>query len=177
MDKHNELQAVLTNKKKVLIIGPNGAGKSTFAAKLGTCYDFEVCHLDKLFWQENWNAVTKDEFEKKVNEVMCSEKSYIIDGDYFFNLEKRLEHADLVIWIKIPLLVCVANIIKRRFKYAMNTRPDITEGCDEKLSLSFLMYALRYNKRSGKQTKELLDNVYEKELFIIDSYRKLNNYC
>ncbi|MBC2128558.1 AAA family ATPase [Listeria marthii] len=177
MDKHNELQAVLTNKKKVLIIGPNGAGKSTFAAKLGTYYDFEVCHLDKLFWQENWNAVTKDEFEKKVNEVMCSEKSYIIDGDYFFNLEKRLEHADLVIWIKIPLLVCVANIIKRRFKYAMDTRPDITEGCDEKLSLSFLMYALRYNKRSGKQTKELLDNVYEKELFIIDSYRKLNNYC
>lgn len=59
----------------------------------------------------------------------------------------------------------------------MNTRPDITEGCDEKLSLSFLIYALRYNKRSGKQTKELLDNVYEKELFIIDSYRKLNNYC
>lgn len=104
MDKHNELQAVLTNKKKV-------------------------------------------------NEMMCSEKPYIIDGDYFFNLEKRLEHADLVIWIKIPLLVCVANIIKRRFKYAMNTRPDITEGCDEKLSLSFLMYALRYNKRSGKQRR------------------------
>lgn len=108
---------------------------------------------------------------------MCSEQPYIIDGDYFFNLEKRLEHADLVIWIKIPLLVCVANIVKRRFKYMMTARPDITEGCEEKLSLSFLMYALRYNKRSGKQTKELLENVSDKELFIIDSYRKLKNYC
>lgn len=49
MNKQNELQSVLSNKKKVLIIGPNGAGKSTFAAKLGKCYDFEVCHLDKLF--------------------------------------------------------------------------------------------------------------------------------
>ncbi|UHP11459.1 AAA family ATPase [Listeria marthii] len=177
MDRHNELQAVLTNKQKILIIGPNGAGKSTFAAKLGKRYNFEVCHLDKLFLQENWNAVTKIEFENKVNEIMCSEQPYIIDGDYFFNLEKRLEHADLVIWIKIPLLVCVANIVKRRFKYMMTARPDITEGCEEKLSLSFLMYALRYNKRSGKQTKELLENVYDKELFVIDSYRKLKNYC
>ncbi|EAE4165030.1 ATP-binding cassette domain-containing protein, partial [Listeria monocytogenes] len=117
MDKYNELQTVLKNKEKVLIIGPNGAGKSTFATELGKHYDFEVCHLDKLFWQENWNAVAKADFEDKVDNIMSSKKKYIIDGDYFFNLEKRLEHADLVIWIKIPLFLCVANIIKRRFKY------------------------------------------------------------
>ncbi|EDN6979934.1 ATP-binding cassette domain-containing protein, partial [Listeria monocytogenes] len=153
MDKYNELQTELKNKEKVLIIGPNGAGKSTFATELGKHYDFEVCHLDKLFWQENWNAVAKADFEDKVDNIMSSKKKYIIDGDYFFNLEKRLEHADLVIWIKIPLFLCVANIIKRRFKYMTNVRPDVTEGCDEKLNLSFLLYALKYNKRSGKQTK------------------------
>ncbi|HBI6935677.1 TPA: AAA family ATPase [Listeria monocytogenes] len=177
MDKYNELQTVLKNKEKVLIIGPNGAGKSTFATELGKHYDFEVCHLDKLFWQENWNAVAKVDFEDKVDNIMSSKKKYIIDGDYFFNLDKRLEHADLVIWIKIPLFLCVANIIKRRFKYMTNVRPDVTEGCDEKLNLSFLLYALKYNKRSGKQTKELLDNVYDKELFVIDSYKKLKSYC
>ncbi|EJG9216920.1 AAA family ATPase, partial [Listeria monocytogenes] len=148
MDKYNELQTVLKNKEKVLIIGPNGAGKSTFATELGKHYDFEVCHLDKLFWQENWNAVAKADFEDKVDNIMSSKKKYIIDGDYFFNLEKRLEHADLVIWIKIPVFLCVANIIKRRFKYMTNVRPDVTEGCDEKLNLSFLLYALKYNKRS-----------------------------
>ncbi|MBV1265358.1 AAA family ATPase [Listeria monocytogenes] len=177
MDKYNELQTVLKNKEKVLIIGPNGAGKSTFATELGKHYDFEVCHLDKLFWQENWNAVAKADFEDKVDNIMSSKKKYIIDGDYFFNLEKRLEHADLVIWIKIPVFLCVANIIKRRFKYMTNVRPDVTEGCDEKLNFSFLLYALKYNKRSGKQTKELLDNVYDKELFVIDSYKKLKSYC
>lgn len=177
MDKYNELQTVLKNKEKVLIIGPNGAGKSTFATELGKHYDFEVCHLDKLFWQENWNAVAKADFEDKVDNIMSSKKKYIIDGDYFFNLEKRLEHTDLVIWIKIPLFLCVANIIKRRFKYMTNVRPDVTEGCDEKLNLSFLLYALKYNKRSGKQTKELLDNVYDKELFVIDSYKKFKSYC
>lgn len=110
IDKYNELQTVLKNKGKVLIIGPNGAGKSTFATELGKNYDFEVCHLDKLFWQENWNAVAKADFEDKVENIMSSEKKYIIDGDYFFNLEKRLKHADLVIWIKMPLFMCVANI-------------------------------------------------------------------
>lgn len=44
-----------------------------------------------------------------------------------------------------------------------NARPDVTEGCDEKLNLSFLLYAL--------------DNVYDKELFVIDSYKKLKSYC
>ncbi|EAD5868155.1 AAA family ATPase [Listeria innocua] len=176
MKHNNQLEAVLVNKNKVLVIGPNGAGKSTFAAKIGEKYGFEVCHLDKIFWQENWNHITEAEFEKKVNEVMSSNKPYIIDGDYFFNLSKRHEYADLVIWIKIPLLVCVANIIKRRFKYMFSTRPDITAGCDEKLSFSFLIYALKYNKRSGKQTKELLAEVYQKEVFVIDSYHKLRKY-
>lgn len=53
---------------------------------------------------------------------------------------KRLEHADLVIWIKIPLFLCVANIIKRRFKYMTNVRPDVTEGCDEKIK--FIIFAV-----------------------------------
>ncbi len=74
MDKYNELQTVLKNKEKVLIIGPNGAGKSTFATELGKHYDFEVCHLDKFFWQENWNAVAKADFEDKVDNIMSSKK-------------------------------------------------------------------------------------------------------
>ncbi|EFR90822.1 FlaR, partial [Listeria innocua FSL S4-378] len=69
MKHNNQLEAVLVNKNKVLVIGPNGAGKSTFAAKIGEKYGFEVCHLDKIFWQENWNHITEAEFEKKVNEV------------------------------------------------------------------------------------------------------------
>lgn len=77
MDKYNELQTVLKNKEKVLIIGPNGAGKSTFATELGKHCDFEVCHLDKLFWQENWNAVAKADFEDKVDNIMSSKKSIL----------------------------------------------------------------------------------------------------
>lgn len=69
---------------------------------------------------ENWNVVEKVDFEDKVNGILCFEKKYIIDGDYFFNLEKRFEYVDLVIWIKILLFLCVVNIVKRRFKYMMN---------------------------------------------------------
>ncbi|SPX81111.1 Uncharacterised protein [Listeria innocua] len=34
MNKQNELQSVLSNKKKVLIIGPNGAGESLLLQNL-----------------------------------------------------------------------------------------------------------------------------------------------
>lgn len=165
----------LKKQKKILIIGSNGAGKSTFAIKLGKYLGFKVHHLDKIYWFKGWKHSSKIEFEEKVGKILKSQHTYILDGDYFFNLEERLKYADLVIWIKIPVVMCIINIIKRKIKYGRRTRPDITDECYERLKLTFLIYTAKYNNRSGRQTKELLNKVYNEDVFIIDSYRKLKN--
>lgn len=102
---------------------------------------------------------------------MKSPTPCIIDGDYYFNLEKRLKHADLIIWIKIPMSICIFNIIKRRLKNINRSRADVTEGCKERLS--FLLYTLAYNQRSGIKTKMLIDESYNKEIIIFNKYKDL----
>ncbi|EPI05658.1 topology modulation domain protein [Enterococcus faecalis 13-SD-W-01] len=104
---------------------------------------------------------------------MKSPIACIIDGDYYFNLEKRLKHADLIIWIKNPMSICIFNIIKRRLKNINRSRADVTEGCKERLSLSFLLYTLAYNQRSGIKTKMLIDESYNKEIIIFNKYKDL----
>ncbi|AHI55263.1 AAA family ATPase [Listeria ivanovii] len=177
MNQFNDLQSKLKNKQRILVIGPNGAGKSTFSSKLGKYLSMEVYHLDKIFWKKDWEHLSELEFKLKIAEILNSEQPYIIDGDYLSSLKDRLAYADLVIWIKIPVSICLINIMKRRFKYLFAKRPDMAEGCDEKLKLSFLMYAAKYNKRSGIPTKELLENDYKGETYIIESYRVYKEYC
>ncbi|MBF2598794.1 AAA family ATPase [Listeria seeligeri] len=177
MNEWNNLQKVLKNKQRILVIGPNGAGKSTFATMLGESLAINVFHLDKIFWKRNWEHLSEQEFEQDLVGILNSEEPYIIDGDYFSSLKKRVDQADLVIWLKIPAFICIKNIVKRRFKYMFKKRPDMAEGCNEKLSLSFLNYALKYNERSGKPTEILLKDINENNLFIINSNKSFKKYC
>ncbi|WP_239081397.1 hypothetical protein [Listeria ivanovii] len=39
------------------------------------------------------------------------------------------------------------------------------------------MDAVKYNKRSGIPTEELLENEYKGETYIIESYRVYKEYC
>lgn len=89
------------------MIGPNASGKSTLSKTLGERFSLDVCHLDRLYWSENWKAVDNDLFIDRVSQVLQSPKACIIDGDYIFNLESRLKYADLVILITMPTLTCL----------------------------------------------------------------------
>lgn len=171
--KKNEFKYILKGKKKIIIIGPNGSGKSTLASKIGEQLKMKVYHLDKIYWKNNWEAISEREFNIRVEEIMSSTTPSIVDGDYFFNLERRLKYADLIIWIKIPLFVCVFNILRRRVKNINSVRFDMADGCQEKLSIAFFIYALKYNRRSGNKTKLLIKNSYNKEIFIINKYKTL----
>ena len=59
-DKGQELEKALIGKKKILVIGPNASGKSTLSKTLGERFSLDVCHLDRLYWSENWKAVDND---------------------------------------------------------------------------------------------------------------------
>jgi adenylate kinase family enzyme len=169
--ENDTLKSMLLHKKNILVIGPGGAGKSTLASKIAQYLKIQVYHLDKIYWEAGWKAISKQKFEAEVDKIMKSPTPCIIDGDYSFNLEKRLKHADLIIWLDIPLYICIFNIIKRRLKNINRSRPDVTEGCKERLSLSFFIYTLKYKQRSGQKTKKLIDERYNKELIMFNKYK------
>jgi adenylate kinase family enzyme len=56
--------------KRIIIIGSGGAGKSTLAKRLGEISNLPVLHLDKLYWQPNWQEPNKTDWENKVSELL-----------------------------------------------------------------------------------------------------------
>ena len=132
--------------KRVLVIGSGGAGKSTFAPRLGRRLGLPVIHLDRLFWHAGWVETPRDVWRPQVEEL-CAGDSWIIDGNYSNTLEVRLDACDTVIFLDLPRAVCLWRVLKRVVIYRRSARPDMAEGCRERIDLKFLYWVWSYPYR------------------------------
>jgi adenylate kinase family enzyme len=155
--------------KKVLVIGSGGAGKSTFARRLGGILDIEVIHLDSLYWSRGWVEMPKAEWKKVVERIITG-GSWIIDGNYSGTLALRYEACDAVVFLDIARVTCLWRVIKRAVKYRNMSRPDMAEGCPEKLDLNFIAWVWSYKKRTRPKIVKLLEgNPHNKEIIWLRS--------
>ena len=141
--------------KRVLVIGSGGSGKSTFASRLGELLNIEVKHLDQLYWRPGWQEPPKEEWLEQVKELTSGD-SWIVDGNYGGTLEARIQRCDTIIFLDLPRLVCLWRIAKRRLLYRNRSRPDMAEGCNEKLDLEFVSWVWGYSRRSRPKVVKLL---------------------
>ncbi|TCT20336.1 adenylate kinase family enzyme [Melghiribacillus thermohalophilus] len=132
--------------KKILIIGSGGAGKSTMAQELGEILNIEVIHLDAVFWKPGWEPTKREEFVKKLK-ILMEKDQWIMDGNFGSTLDLRLKRADTVIFLDYSRFLCVYRILKRRWMYHRKTRPDMGEGCKEKLDWEFVKWVWDYPKK------------------------------
>ena len=141
--------------KRIIVIGSGGAGKSTFATKLGHLLDLQVIHLDKLFWKPGWVEPPRDEWLQTVTELV-NRDSWIIDGNYSGTLDVRIQKCDTIIFLDMPRLLCLWRILKRNLQYRRGGRPDMAEGCREKLDYEFVSWVWNYSRRSRPRIMEKL---------------------
>lgn len=118
--------------ERITIIGSSGSGKSTLARHLGHCLQIPIVHLDKHFWHPGWVPTERSIWTNRV-EKMVQAPTWIIDGNYRYTLDIRLQAADTIIFLDMPRLLCIGRAIKRRLQYMYYDRPDIASGCDEQL--------------------------------------------
>ena len=142
--------------RKVLVIGPGGSGKSTFARRLGELLNIPVKHLDAFYWRSGWMKPSNDEWIKTVTEL-ASGDAWIMDGNFGGTLELRLKHCDTIIFLDMPRLLCLWRVTKRRLRYRNRSRPDMAEGCTEKLDLEFIDWVWNYSRRSRPKVARLLN--------------------
>ncbi len=142
--------------KRVIVIGSGGAGKSTFSRRLSEIMGIEVVHLDKIYWLPNWNEPSKAEFEK-ILKIELEKREWIMDGNFKSTLEMRLEKCDTVISFELPRTVCIYRALKRIFKYRGKTRPDMGEGCAEKIDPEFLMWVWNFPKKDKLKIEKVLE--------------------
>src|SRR5437016_5668383 len=141
--------------KKILVIGPGGAGKTTFANQLGEILGIGVIHLDSLYWKAGWVEPPKLEWAATLAEVLAR-NAWIMDGNYSGSLWLRLDASDAVVFLDLPRLVCIWRVLKRAARYRNTTRPDMAEGCPERLSIDFLVWIWNYPKRTRPKIVNLL---------------------
>jgi adenylate kinase family enzyme len=146
--------------RKVLVIGPGGAGKSTVAKRLGQLLQIEVKHLDRFYWRAGWTEPSKEDWLQTVTELVSGD-SWIIDGNFGGTLEFRLRHCDTIVFLDMPRLLCLWRIMKRRLLYRNRSRPDMAEGCREKIDLEFVDWVWNYSRTTRPKVIKLLEEQAE----------------
>jgi adenylate kinase family enzyme len=132
--------------QRVLVIGSGGAGKSTFAAQLARATGLPLVHLDAVYWRTGWVKTPKAQWAAVV-EAMIREPRWIIDGNYGGTLELRRAACDTVVFLDRPRLLCLARVVKRFVRFRKQSRPDVTPGCPDRITMEFLWWIWGYPRR------------------------------
>lgn len=149
-----------------MIIGSGGAGKSTLAMKMEEITRLPLTHLDKVFWQSNWQEPDKKWWSKKVEEL-AEKESWILDGNYGGTMDIRLERADTVIFMDYPSWLKVWRVLKRFWMHRNKNRPDMPDDCPEQIDWPFVQYVANYNKSRKPGIMKKLANLRADQTAII----------
>lgn len=161
--------------KRIIVIGSGGSGKSTFSRRLGEAIDVEVIHLDKLYWLPNWVEPSKAEWAATVRDLI-ERGSWIIDGNYGGTLAMRLDAADTVIFLDLPRATCIFRVLKRNWQYRGKSRPEMADGCVERLDLKFLLWVWNFRKQKRPRLLAQLAESPEKNVVILCSNREVEEF-
>lgn len=127
----------------------------------------------------NWVQASIEDFSQAQQEIV-NQDQWIIEGNYTPTFSIRTERADTIIYLELPMYICLYRVLKR---WAMNigkTRPDMGEDCKEKIDWAFIKFILTtyYTRKKkmaerfqefqadGSKTVIMLKNKQEIRIFI-----------
>jgi adenylate kinase family enzyme len=158
-----------------MIIGCGGSGKSTLARQLGEKLNLPVIHLDKLFWTPGWVSISKEEFNR-VHEEAISKEKWIIDGNFDRTIPVRLQRCDTVIYLDFSRLACLMGVLKRVLTTFGTVRPNMGEGCPERIDLDFLKWVWNFNKNKRERNYRLLKEAEGVRVIILKNRRAVKKF-
>ncbi|MGX7024549.1 DNA topology modulation protein [Vagococcus hydrophili] len=162
--------------EKIIIIGSPGAGKSTFSFKLQEKTGLPLYHLDKLFWKPGW-VLSEREEQIAIQKDLFKKKQWIIDGNYGGTLEMRIEACDTIFFIDTPRWRCMYHVLKRNKQYKNTSRPDMNEGCPEKIDLDFLKWTWNFKHKQRVDLIKQVNGAYRhKQVIVLKNQKEINDY-
>lgn len=162
---------------KIAVLGYSGSGKSTLARALGEKYGIPVLHFDTVQFTPNWQVRDRDEARRMVREFM-ENPQWVMDGTYAnFEYERRLSEADIIILLLFPRLVCFLRAWKRYFRFRGKSRPDMADGCCEKMDFEFIWWLLWKGRTRRRREKfQKVAAQYPEKTVVLKSQRDIDRY-
>jgi len=161
--------------ERILIIGCGGAGKSTLARQLGEKLDLPVVHLDKLFWKPGWVESAKEEIDEKILAEL-EKPQWIIDGNYNRTMPQRIQYCDTIIYLDFSRLACLLGVLKRVLTTYGKVRPDMGEGCPERIDFEFLKWVWNFNKDKQERYYRMLNDAEGVETIVLKNRRMVKRF-
>ena len=161
---------------KLAVMGYSGAGKSTLARELGRRYGCPVLHLDQVNFLPGWAERDRDEARALVEDFLDRHDSWVIDGSYpSLCQQRRLEEADWVLFLDYDRWTCLFHVLKRQVRYRGAVRPDMAEGCPERMDGEFLRWLL-WEGRTARRRRQHRDALapYGEKTVIVKNRRQLD---
>ncbi len=137
-----------------MIIGQPGAGKSTLAREMGGITHLPVVHMDHINWQAGWIERSGPEKDAMCAAVHARE-TWIFEGGRSVTWPQRLVRADTLIWLDVPLALRLPRVLVRTVRHWGRTRPDLPDGCPDRLSLDFLRWIWTTRTTARKKMQAL----------------------
>lgn len=156
--------------RRVLVLGCPGSGKSTFAKKLSECTGLPLYHMDILYWKSDWTHIDEKELTSIVKEITNFDK-WIIDGNYLYCIDDRIEMCDTVFFLDFPVDMCIEGVRARLNK----KRDDMP--CIEIKEDPELMEMIRNFPTDGRQKIiELMRKYNDKKWIVVEDREELNAF-
>lgn len=156
-----------------MIIGFSGSGKSTLARKIAGILDITPTHVDTINWKSGWIENDKQIQIQTLQKVIDSNE-WVIDGNYHSILYKeRICLADTIIFMDFNRFTCLYQVICRRIQYHNRTRPDMAQGCNEKLDFEFAKWVLHDGRKNRKKIQMKLSQIHDKNIYTFHTKKQV----
>ncbi len=159
-------------------MGYSGSGKSTLARKLHLKDNRPLLHLDSVHYTADWKEREKEEEKEIVRTFLEENAEWIIDGNYSsLYKQERLEQADEIILLLFNRFACLWRVIRRYRQFRNRTRPDLADGCIEKLDWEFILWILRDGRtKKKKDGYKRIQNTYASKVTVLKNSRQLKAF-
>ena len=138
------------------ICGASGSGKSTLAGKLADRLCLPYVSMDReIFWLPGWQSRPRAEALARLEAVVAGAR-WIIDGTSPGTLPLRLPRTHLVLWLRPPRYMSLYGVISRWLRYRGRSRPEMADGCPERISREFLTYVWNFEKTESPEIEQNL---------------------
>ncbi|MEI2300347.1 AAA family ATPase [Ensifer sp. MJa1] len=133
--------------RRILVVGCSGGGKSTLSQKLARQFQLTYISIDRdILWLPGWVQRGRAEQRRRIIERVAGER-WVMDGTGPSTFDIRVPRSDIVIWVRMPRLLCIWGVVIRWMKYFGRTRPEMAPGCIEKIDREFLEFIWTFEKK------------------------------
>jgi adenylate kinase family enzyme len=105
-----------------------------------------------------------------------AEEKWIMDGNFDRTIPRRLQRCDTVIYLDFSRFACLMGVLKRILTTYGTVRPDMGEGCPERIDLDFLKWVWNFNKNKRQRNHRLLKEASGVEIHIFKNRRQLKRF-